>query len=151
MLRDGLRTAGQFFHLVTSNTRLQVEAETESETRYSLRYLYGEGRGPELNAQSSVVTFCLRAGTVTGQPVVPLHVGFAQPPPRTSRAFSETLRTRKVDFGLLATAFTSRAGDLDLPLRQADPVKNRILCGYAPATPPPALSWHEHFQVLLTQ
>jgi AraC-like DNA-binding protein len=150
-LRDGLRAAGHFFHLVTSNARLQVEAETESEITYSLRYLYGEGRGPELSTQFSVMTFCVRARTVTGLPVVPVHVGFAQPPPRTSGAFSETLRTRHVDFGLLATTFTFRADDLDLPLRQADPVLNRILTGYAPATRPPALSWHEHFQVLLTQ
>lgn len=150
-LREGLRTAAQFFHLVTSNARLQVESETEAETTYSLRYLYGEGRGPELSTQFSVVTICMRARTVTGQPIVPVHVGFAQPAPRTSRAFSDTLRTSQVDFGLPATTFTFRASDLDLPLRQADPVLKRILTRYAPASPPPALSWHERFQVLLTQ
>jgi hypothetical protein len=61
--------------------------------------------------------------------VAPVHVGLAQPAPRSCRAFTEMFGTGRIDFGTPATTFTFRASDMDLPMRRATPT--------APAWPAP--------------
>ena len=88
----------------------------------------------------------------TGEPVRPVRVAFAQSAPRSHRRLAEALGTRKGDFGAPVTTFTFRAGDLDLPMRGADPGLARILNRYAASLPaPPPVTWHGHFQRLLAR
>jgi AraC-like DNA-binding protein len=151
-LRQGLLATADFLHLLTTNGRLRIEAETDQQTTYSYRHAEPGGRGEQLCLQFCVALFCLRARAATGQPVVPAHVAFTQPPPRSRHVFTETLGTRRVDFDAPATTFTFRARDLDRPLLDADPALARILARYAQTLPtPPPATWHEHFQQLLAQ
>jgi AraC-like DNA-binding protein len=151
-LRDGLRASSRYLHLLTTNGQLQVEAETDRETTYSYRCADAGGRGAELYLQFSAGVFCARAQMGTGAPVVPVHVGFACPAPRSHRAVTETFGTRRVDFGTPVTTFTFRRRDLDLPMRGADPALARILGCYAATLPPPRpVTWHEHVQSLVTR
>jgi AraC-like DNA-binding protein len=151
-LKDGLRVNGDFLHLVTTNGRLQIEAETDRDTTYSCRTAEPGGRGAELWVQFTVAGFCARAQAATRRPVVPAHVAFAQPPPRSHRAFIETLGTSRIDFGAPVTTFTFRACDLDLAVPGADPALARILTRYAATLAPrPLPTWHEHFQQQLAE
>jgi len=151
-LRDGLQASSRYLPLMTTNGRLRVETETELETTYSYSYTDADGRGGELGLQFSIAVFCARAQAGTGRLVVPVHVRFAQPAPRSYRAFAETLGTERIDFDAPATTFTFRAADLDLPMREADPVLAGILTRYAASLPPPGLAtWHEHFQRQLSE
>ena len=150
--REGLRASRAFMHLLSTNSRLQVEVETDRETTYSYRHMEPGGRGEELCLQFAIATFCARAQAATGQPVVPARVAFAQPPPRSPRPLIEMLGTRRIDFGAPVTTFTLRASDLDLPLRGADPALAGILTRYAATlAPPPVATWQEHFQQRLAQ
>jgi AraC-like DNA-binding protein len=146
-LREGLAASARYLPLLTTNGKLRVEAETERETTYAYSYLEADGRGAELALQLSVAVFCARAQGGTGRPVLPLRVGFAQPAPRSHRAFTETFGTRRIDFGAPRATFTFRAEDLDLPMRGADPVLAGILRRYAASLAPPVpASWPEHFR-----
>jgi AraC-like DNA-binding protein len=146
-LRDGLRACSRYMQLITNNGLLKIETRTERETTYSFSHIAAAGRGAELALQFAVAMFCARAQAATGRPVVPVRVGFAQPPPRSHRALAETLGTRRIDFGAPTATFTLQAADLDLPMRGADPLLARILRRYAASVPPPALAaWHEHFR-----
>jgi hypothetical protein len=78
-------------------------------------------RGEQLCLQFAAAVVFARAGAATGQPVIPVRVAFAQPPPRTYRPGIGALGTRRIEFGAPVTTFTLRAADLDLPLRDADP------------------------------
>jgi AraC-like DNA-binding protein len=145
-LRDGFALCGQYLHLLTTNGRLRIEAESEHETTYSYSFARAADRGAELALQVSVAVFCARARAGTGQPVAPVRVEFTQAAPRLRRTFTETLGTRRVDFGAPVTTFTFRARDLAQPMLGADPVLARILRAYAASLPPPAVvSWHDHF------
>jgi len=150
-LRQGLQATAAFLHLVSTNGRLRIEAETDRQTTYSYRHAEPGGRGEQLCLQFCVALYCLRARAATGQPVVPAHVAFTQPPPRSCHVFTETFGTRRVDFGAPVSTFTFRAHDLDLPLLGADPVLARILTRYAETLPASPTNWYEHFQRLLGQ
>jgi AraC-like DNA-binding protein len=151
-VRDGLQATMRFLHLLTTNERRQVEAETERETTYSYRHVAPGGRGEQLCLQFAVAVVCARARAATGQRVVPVRVAFAQPPPRTYRPLIEALGTRRIEFGAPVTTFTLRAADLDLPLRGADPALAEILARYAATLPPPPVAtWPEHFRQVLSE
>lgn len=146
-LREGMGAGRDFLHLVTTNGRIEVSAETEHETSYSYQHVEADRRGSELARQFAIAVFCLRAQAVTGRPIVPARVAFAQPAPRSHREFSEVFGSSRVDFGAPVTTVTFRAADLDLPLRGADPVLARILLRYAASLPaPPPVTWREHVQ-----
>jgi AraC-like DNA-binding protein len=150
-LKDGLRANGAFLHLVTTNGRLQIESETDRDATYSCRIVEPGGRGADLWVQFIVAGFCARAQAATGRPVVPVHVAFAQPPPRSHGAFIETFGTSRIDFGAPITTFTFRACDLDLPMPRADPALASILSRCAAAlSPRPLPTWREHFQQQLS-
>jgi AraC-like DNA-binding protein len=152
MLRDGLEVSSRYLHLMTTNARLQVEAETDQEVTYSYRYLVAEGPGADLALQFSVAVFCARARAGTGMPIVPVRLAFQQRAPRSHRAFSEVFGTSKVDFDAQATTFTFRARDLDLPMSGADPALARILARYATLLPaPPDASWLWYFRLRLLE
>ena len=68
-----------------------------------------------------------RARYGTGQPVAPVHVGFADAAPPAHSALAEEFGTRRIDFGSGCATMTFRRADLDLPLVRADPVLARIL------------------------
>ena len=130
-LRDGFDLGCRYLQLLTTNARLEIEAETDHEVTYSYRYLDADGRGAELALQFSAAVFCARASAGTGQPVAPIRVAFTQPAPRSHRTFSETFGTSRVDFDAPVTTFTFRSQDLNLPMRGADPVLARILTRHA--------------------
>jgi transcriptional regulator with XRE-family HTH domain len=130
-LRDGFDLSSRYLRLLTTNARLEVEAETDREVTYSYRCLDADGRGAELALQFSVAVLCARASAGTGQPVAPIRVAFTQPAPRSHRSFSETFGTSRVDFGAPVTTFTFRSHDLNLPMPGADPALARILTSYA--------------------
>jgi AraC-like DNA-binding protein len=151
-LRDGFDLSGRYLSLLTTNARLQVEAETDREVTYSYRYLVADGRGSDLALQLSVAIFCTRARAGTGRPIVPVRMAFKQRAPRSHRAFTEAFGTSGVDFGASATTFTFRTRDLNLPMLGADPALARILARYAATLPPPPdLNWRQHFRLLLTE
>jgi transcriptional regulator with XRE-family HTH domain len=50
-LRDGFDLSCRYLQLLTTNARLEVEAETDHEVTYSYRYLDADGRGAELALQ----------------------------------------------------------------------------------------------------
>jgi DNA-binding SARP family transcriptional activator len=135
-LRDGLDLSSRYLHLLTTNARLTVEAETDHEVTYSYQHLDAEGRGADLALQFSVAIFCARATAGTGQPVVPVRLAFRQRAPRSHRVFTETFGTSQVDFDAPVTTFTFRSRDLDLPMPGADPVLARILTRYAATLSP---------------
>lgn len=146
-LGDGLETSSRYLPLITTNGMLRTQAHAEHETTYSFAYLNTVGRGEELALQFSIAMLCARARAGTGQPVIPVHVGFSQPAPRSYRVFTETFGTRQIDFGVPATTFTLASGHLELPMRDADPALATILRHYAASLPPPAVAdWLDHFR-----
>ena len=147
---EALQITGDFFHLLTTNCQLRAGARTDEGITYSYRHAQPGGRGEELWTQFSIAGFCARIQTVAGCPVIPARIAFAQPPPRSHRAFTETLGTRQIDFRAPVTTFTLPAEDLDRPIPSADPVLNRILRRYAATLPPcqPA-SWPDYFRQVL--
>jgi len=130
-LRDGFDLGSRYLRLLTTNARLEVEAETDREVTYSYRYLDGDGRGAELALQLSAAVFCARASAAIRQQVAPIRVAFTQPAPRSHGTFSETFGTSRVDFDAPVTTFTFRSQDLNLPMPGADPTLARILTRYA--------------------
>jgi AraC-like DNA-binding protein len=151
-LRDGFGLSSRYLHLLTTNARLEVEAESDHEVTYSYRYLDADGRGADMALQFSVAIFCARARAGTGQPIVPIRLTFKQRAPRSHRAFGETFGTSRVDFDAPVTTFTFRTRDLELPMLGADPVLARILARYAATlSPPPATTWEQEFRLLLIQ
>jgi DNA-binding SARP family transcriptional activator/AraC-like DNA-binding protein len=151
-LRDGFDLSSQYLPLLTTNGRLEVEAETDGEVTYSYRYLDADSRGADLALQFSLAIFCARAMAGTGQPVRPARLTFKQPAPRSHQAFSETFGTDKVDFGAPDTTFTFRTRDLERPMPGADAGLARILTRYAATlSPPPIPTWEQHFRSLLRQ
>lgn len=150
-LRDGLAVNVQFLHLVTGNSRIQVLAETDRDITYSYEHFVRDHRGIELGAQFGLAMFSARAREATGELVVPVRVGFAQPAPRSHRPVAEAFGTRQVDFDLPVNTLTFRKADLNLPLRAADPVLAGILRRYAATLPlPEPVTWHGQFRMLLT-
>lgn len=146
-LREALEASSRYLPLVTTSGRLLAECQTAQETTYSYSCPDACGRGSEMALQFFVAMFCARVRAGTGRPTVPARVAFAQPAPHRYRAFTEALGTHRLDFGASATTFTIRAGDLDLPMRDADPALAAILRRCAAAVPAPALSsWREHFR-----
>jgi DNA-binding SARP family transcriptional activator/AraC-like DNA-binding protein len=151
-LRDGFGLSGQYLHLLTTNARLEVEAETDREITYSYRYLDADGRGADLALQFSVAIFCARAKAGTGQPITPTRLAFSQPAPRSHQAFKETFGTCAVDFDAPVTTFTFRTRDIDVAMPAADPVLARILADYADTLSPPSrTTWEGEFRMLLTK
>jgi AraC-like DNA-binding protein len=151
-LRAGMDLSSRYLYLLTTNARLQVEAETGREVTYSYRYLVADGRGEDLALQLAVSIFCARARAGTGRPVVPVRLALRQRAPRSHRGFSEAFGTARVDFAAPVTTFTFRTRDLDLPLLGADPALARILARYAAMLPaPPEPTWPGHFRLLLTE
>lgn len=151
-LRHGFDLSSRYLYLLTTNARLQVEAETDREVTYSYRYLAADGRGADLALQLSVAIFCARARAGTGQRIVPVRIAFRQSAPRSHRAFTEAFGTAGVDFDAPATSFTFSIRDLNLPMLGADPALARILAGYAATLPPPPEpTWRQHFRLMLTE
>lgn len=150
-LRHGLRAGIGFIHLVSTCSRVRIEAETSQETTYSCRPVGEESRGAQLGLQFCVASFCALARAGGGRPVAPVRVGFAQPAPRSHHAFTKSLGTRRIDFGTPVTTFTFHARDLDLPMPRADPILARILHRYAATMPPPPITWLEQFRQALDE
>ena len=151
-LREGLKVAGRYLHLITTCNRRQVEEETDRETTYSYRHAEPGGRGEELCLQFNVAVLYARARAATGKNITPVRVAFAQSPPRSHKRLIEVLGMRNIDFGAPATTFTFSSRDLDLPMRGADPVLARILNRYAASLPlPPPVTWTEYFRQVLAQ
>jgi len=136
-VREALQMSMDFFHLVSTNCSLRAETTGAGPVTYSYAHALPGGRGEELWTQFSIAGFCARISTAAGCRVVPEHVAFVQPPPRSHRAFIDTFGTRRIDFAAPATTFTLRARDLDLPLPGADPTLARILRRYAATQPRP--------------
>jgi AraC-like DNA-binding protein len=149
-VREALEMSGDFFHLVSTNCSLQPETTTDAGTTYSYRHALPGGRGEELWTQFSMAGFCARIGAAAGRAVVPAHVAFTQPPPRSHRAFNDTFGTRQIDFRAPVNTFTLRTEDLDLPMPGADPALARILRRYAATLPQPQPAyWLNHFRQVL--
>ena len=149
-VRAGFQATQDFLHLVTTNSRFRMEAGDNGDVRCSYWHVEPGGRGEELCLQFSIAYFCGRATISAGQSVVPSHVAFAFPAPRSHQMLAETLGTRRIDFGAPVTTITFRPSQLDLPLRTADPVLARILHRYAATLQPaPVATWREHFRRLL--
>jgi len=151
-LRDGFDISSRYLHLLTTNARLAIEAETDREVTYSYRYLDADARGADFALQLSVAVFCARARAGTGQPIAPIRIAFNHPAPPSHRAFSETFGTSRVDFDAPVTTFTFRTRDLDLPMPGADSRLAGILARYAATlSPPPLPTWEQEFRSILSQ
>jgi AraC-like DNA-binding protein len=151
-VREALEISGGFFHLVSTNCSLVPQPQPSGEVTYRYRHVLAGGPGDELWTQFSIAGFCARISAAAGRPVTPAHVAFAQPPPRSHRAFTETFGTPRVDFGAPVTTFTLRAGDLDLPMPGADPALAGILRRYAASLPrPQSPDWLGHFRRVLAE
>lgn len=148
-LRSALRASAAYNYLVSTNSLIDVRSEAAGESSYAFRLIEGAGRGRELMLQLGVAIMCARVRAGTGQPVRPVHVGFAFPAPRRHRVITETLGTSQVDFDCPVTTFTFRDQDLDLPMTGADGRLHQILADHARMLPPPVASWHEHFRLVL--
>lgn len=135
---------------MTKNSRWGVLAETDNDVSYSYAHSIRAHRGIELGAQLALGLFCAKVRKATGKPVVPVRVGFAQRAPRSHRAIAEAFGTGRIEFDQPVNTLTFRQADLDLPLRDADPVLAGILRRYA-ATLPPAepVTWYRQFKMLL--
>jgi AraC-like DNA-binding protein len=150
-LGEGLLASIRHLPLLTTNGLLRVAGVADGATTYSYGLVHGhESRGGELALHTAVAAWCLRARAATGRQIVPTHVAFAHPAPRSHRAFTDTLGTRQVDFGAPLTTFTFRDSDLGVPLMRADPVLSGILRRYAcTLAPPRPATWLEHFRQVL--
>ncbi len=148
-MRCAMRAGANYSHLVSTNTRLDIESGAGGETSYAVRQVEASGRGRELMLQLTVAILCARVRAGTRQPVNPVHVGFAFRAPRRHRAFTETLGTSRVDFDCPATTFTFHERDLDLPMTGADGRLHHMLAHYARLVPLPVASWYEHFRLVL--
>jgi AraC-like DNA-binding protein len=96
--------------------------------------------------------FCAKAQAAAGRRVVPVHIAFAQPQPRSFAAFAETFGTRQIDFGAPITTITLQAADVAAPMPSADPVLAAILRRYAKTIPfQPTTTWRAQFQGLLDE
>jgi AraC-like DNA-binding protein len=151
-LRDGMRQSIEHFPLVSTNVQLRVMTETDRDVTYAYRHVLDDSRGEETWTQFSLAGFCARARAATGAPIVPAHVAFAQPPPRSYQAFVEAFGTRQIDFGAPATTLTFHTADLDRPMQRADPALARILRRHAATvSPPQPVTWYDRFQELLAE
>jgi len=151
-LKEGFQVRADFLHLLTTNSRMGIEAETSQETSFSYRHIEPGDRGEELSLQFAAAILCAQARDATGRNISPVHVAIAAPAPRSHRIFTETFGTRHVDFGAPVTTLAFRAADLELPMRGADPALARILRRHAASLPPPPpATWREHFQQLLAE
>jgi prevent-host-death family protein len=151
-VREALEVSGDLFHLVSTNCSLEAQPQPGGEITYLYRHALPGGLGEELWTQFSIAGFCARISAATGRPVVPAHVAFAQPPPRSHRAFTETFGTRSIDFGASVTTFTLRASDLDRPMPGADPALAAILRRYAATLPrPQPVDWLGRFRQVLAE
>ncbi len=149
---EALEVSGDFFHLVSTNCSLEAQPQPGGEITYRYRHALAGGLGEDLWTQFSIAGFCARISAATDRPVVPAHVAFAQPPPRSHRAFTEALGTRRIDFGAPVTAFTLRASDLGRPMPGADPALAAILRRYAATLPrPQPADWLGRFRQLLAE
>lgn len=150
-LGEGLLASVRHLPLLTTNGLLRVEAAADGATTYSYSLRHAaESRGGELALQTAVAAWCMRARAATGRQIVPAHVAFAHPAPKSARAFRETFCTRDIDFGAPLTTFTFRNSDLGRPLEGADPVLSAILRRYAGTlvAPRPA-NWLDHFRLVM--
>jgi AraC-like DNA-binding protein len=151
-LRDGIRAASRYLHLVTTSGRIEVIEDTDQYTTYVCRCLEAGGRGEELCLQLVVGTLCAGAREMTGQRIVPVHVTFPQQPSRSPGAFAQALGTTRIDFGVPAATFTFHAQDLNLPLATADPRLAEILARYADTFQAPSpVTWYDRFQQLVDE
>jgi AraC-like DNA-binding protein len=149
-VREALTISGDYFHLITTNCILRPGTPAQGEGTFVYQHALRGGRGEELWTQFSIAGFCARVQAVAGRPVIPAHIAFAQPPPRSHRTFTEMFGTRRIDFDAPVTTFTLRAGDLDLPLPSADRALGRILRNYAATLPhPEPADWTGSFRQLL--
>jgi AraC-like DNA-binding protein len=149
-VREGMEVTADFFHLVTTNCSLRVENRTDRDVTFSYRHMLPGGPGEELWTQFSVAGFCARIRAATGRPVIPAHVTFTQPPPRSSGVFTETFGTSAIDFSMPVTTFTLRNADLDAPMPGTDPVLAGILRRYAETIPRPRpADWLRRFREVL--
>ncbi|KNB51030.1 AraC family transcriptional regulator ligand-binding domain-containing protein [Streptomyces caatingaensis] len=147
-LGEAFETSTRYLHFVTTNGRLATVTEDERETTFSFHYREGEPRQMELAEQFAMAVLCSRARSVTGRPVHPLHVGFAQAAPRNHATLAEALGAeRGIDFGQARGSVTFRTADLREPIPAADPRLGAILHRYAELLPPPpAADWREKFE-----
>jgi AraC-like DNA-binding protein len=146
-LRDAMRAASKYLHLVTTAGRMGVAAETWQSTTYAYRCPEVASRGEELCVQFALAAICAGARAVTEQWIVPARVTFPQPQPRFPAAFVAVFGTNQIDFGAPAATIAYRNQDLDLPLPTADPMLAEILARYAAIFPAPEpVTWFERFQ-----
>jgi AraC-like DNA-binding protein len=127
-LREALAVSSQYLPLLIPSGRLQLVSETERDVTYSCSCPEADGRGAERALQFSLAVLS-RAWACTGQPVVPTQV----------------------TTGASAATFSVRAGDLDLPMRAADPVLAAILRRYADSVTPAPATWQHRFQQQLSE
>ena len=146
-LRDAMGTSLDFLHVVTTNGKIEIGGDTGGEVSYTYRHFGPDSHGSRLGRQFALAVLCTRARAATGRMIMPTHVMFPQPAPRSHREFGDMFGTSRIDFGAPIASITFRASDLDLPLRGADPVLARILRRYTASFPaPPPVSWREHVQ-----
>lgn len=151
-VREALELSSSFFHLISTNCSLEAQPQPGGEVTYRYQHALAGGWGDELWTQFSIAGFCARISAATGRAVVPAQVGFVQRPPRSQRAFTEMLGTRRIDFGTEVTTFTLRPGDLELPMLGADPALAAILRRYAATLPrPQPPDWLSYFREVLAE
>ncbi len=128
--------------------------QTETESTFNLYMINAEGRGRELSIQSSLGILVSRIRQMTGRPIDPVRVAFAQQAPPKHDAFTEHFGTATLDFSAPVNSMTYRLADFELRHVTADPMLAAVLRRYAAAMPPPpprATEWPDRVAAVLGQ
>ncbi|MFC9997217.1 AraC family transcriptional regulator ligand-binding domain-containing protein [Nocardia sp. NPDC127526] len=153
-LGEGLEVVGPYVGSVSSNFRMDPGEQTETESTFNLYMINAEGRGRDLSIQSSLGILVSRIRQMTGRPIDPVRVAFAQRAPARHDAFTEHFGTATLDFGAPVDSMTYRLADFELPHVTADPMLAAVLRRYAAAMPPPpprATEWPDRVAGVLEQ
>ncbi|MFE3054786.1 AraC family transcriptional regulator ligand-binding domain-containing protein [Nocardia sp. NPDC059239] len=152
-LADGAQQAAEYLHLlVDPSATMSVRSDG---AQLTLRY------GSETSwttAAGAIHEFIMllilrRCREAIGHPIVPLHVGFAHPAPRTSQLLADAFGTRRLDFGGQTNSITFLGSDTQ-PLQPADPELARIFRRYAEMTASssrPLPDWRDSFDDALAK
>ncbi|WP_196054557.1 AraC family transcriptional regulator ligand-binding domain-containing protein [Nocardia aurantiaca] len=150
----GLGVLAPHLGSVSTNFRIEPDAQTETESTFAVYTVNNEGRGRDLSVQMALASLVSRMRQTTGRPMDPVHVQLRERAPRRLDAFTDQFGTARLDFGAPVDRITYRTADLDLPQITADPLLAAVLRRHAAAMPPPpprATEWPDRVAAVLAE
>ncbi|MVU81373.1 AraC family transcriptional regulator [Nocardia sp. ET3-3] len=122
---------------VSTNYRIELGEQTETESTFDIYLVNAEGRARDLAVQMALVTLVSRMRQLTGQSMDPVRIGLRERAPRRLDAFTDQFGTARLDFGVPIDRITYRTVDFDRPQITADPLLAAVLRRHAATMPPP--------------